>query len=99
LNKGQAVALRTTEMTALAVLNGAIGIALQSTSLTEHVAFETVQEKVRSELDIWVGDPDFIEAADFVINLGATRNTVDSGLLEWAEIFADPTSRQRRLTA
>ena len=72
LNRGQSVALRTTEMTALAVLNGTIGMALHSTAATE-VAFETVKEKVRSELDIWVDDPDVIEAFDFVINLGATK--------------------------
>ena len=98
LNKGQSVALRTTEMTALAVLNGTIGMALQSAAATE-VAFETVREKVRSELDIWVDDPDFIEAFDFVINLGATKNTFVASLLEWASMFADPKKRQLRLTA
>ena len=99
LNKGQSVALRTTEMTALAVLNGAIGLALLSNRVTSTVSWEMVQEKVRTELDIWVDDPDFIEAFDYVINLGATKNTFVSGLLEWAEVFVDSKLRQLRLTA
>ena len=55
LNKGQAIALKTTEMTALAVLNGTVGMELQRRAAKE-VAFETVKEKVRHELDLWVDD-------------------------------------------
>ena len=74
LNKGQAIALKTTEMTALAVLNGTIGRELQS-RLADEVAFETVKEKVRHELDLWVDDADFIELFEFTINLGAQPRT------------------------
>ena len=98
LNKGQAIALKTTEMTALAVLNGTIGRELQS-RLADEVAFEAVKEKVRHELDLWVDDPDFIELFDYAISLGATKNTFVSALCEWASKFADPKKRQLRLTA
>ena len=98
LNKGQAIALKTTEMTALAVLNGTVGRELQS-QLANDVSFETVREKVRHELDMWADDADLIELFDFSINLGATKNTFVSGLTEWASKFADPKIRQLRLSA
>ena len=95
LNKGQVIALKTTEMAALAVLNGTVGRELQS----RLVSFETVREKVRHELDMWADDADLIELFDFSINLGATKNTFVSGLTEWASKFADPKIRQLRLSA
>ena len=70
-------------MTALAVLNGTVGMELQS-RLAKEVSFETVKEKVRHELDLWADDPDLIELFDYVISLGATKNTFVSGLCEWA---------------
>ena len=75
-------------MTALAVLNGTVGMELQS-RLAKEVAFETVKEKVRHELDLWVDDADFIELFEFAINLGATKNTFVGCLCEWASKFAD----------
>ena len=59
LNKGQDLALRTTEMTALAVLTGEV-IAQQSNG-AQALAYETVRERMRQQLDVIVDEPDFIE--------------------------------------
>jgi len=53
LNKGSALALQTTELTALAVLTGAVTLAHES-AVAEDMALETVKEKVRHELDVFV---------------------------------------------
>ena len=98
LNKGQALALKTTEIHALAVLNGTVGMELRE-RLASEVAFETVKAKVRGELDFCVDDPDFMELFEFVISLGADKNSYVKGLLDWASKFADPKSRQLRLSA
>ena len=39
-------------------------------SNAEEVCFETVREKVRMELDIYVDMPGFIDLFEFVINMG-----------------------------
>ena len=97
LNKGHARALETTELTAMAVLSGAAIAQAQGTA--NEVQYETVKEMLRGELDMYVDDPDFIELYDFVINLGAGRNTFISGFLEWASKFVDPKQRKLRLSA
>jgi len=58
LNKGNQLALQTTEITTLAVLSGAVS-TLES-AVADSVAFETVQAKLRSQLDAYVDDPDFV---------------------------------------
>lgn len=97
LNKGHTRALETTELTAIAVLSGAAIAQAQGTA--NEVQYETVKEKVRGELDLFVDDPDFIELYEFVINLGAGRNTFIGALLEWASKFVDPKQRKLRLSA
>ena len=72
LNKGQSVALRTTELTALSCLTGEITLQFE-TKQAEEVSFETVKEKVAEECDYLVDEPEFIEMFDFVISLGAEK--------------------------
>ena len=60
LNKGQEAALQTSELTAVAVLNGRVGVELNAAVAAE-VAFETVKQKVRKELDTFVDEPEFVE--------------------------------------
>ena len=74
LNKGQARALRTTELIAISVLSGAV--MLHQIDILHRARFETVREKVRGELDIYVDEPEFIEFFDFVIRqcLGVSQN-------------------------
>ncbi len=66
------MALRTSELTAVSVLTGAVALALESAVATE-VCFETVREKVGVELDIYVDLPGFIDLFEFVVNMGANK--------------------------
>ncbi len=72
LNCGNEVALKTTELTALAVLTGAVGLEYES-AVAGEVAFETVRESVRSELDYFVDLPEFVDMFEFVITMGEPR--------------------------
>ena len=98
LNKGQQLALKTTELTAVAVLTGAIGLEMEA-KLAKEVAFETIREKVRGELDVFVDEPEFIEVFDCVISLGATKNNFVSDLLDFGSKFVDQKQRQLRMSA
>ena len=82
LNKGNKVALKTTEISALAVLTGAVTTHLE-TAVAERVKFETVREAVRAELDFYVDDPEFIELFEFVVSQGATLNSFVPMLLDY----------------
>ena len=97
LNKGQARALRTTELTAIAVLSGAM--VAQASGWAQEAHFETVREKVRGELDLFVDDPDFVELFEFVLHLGAELNSFLRIFLDWASNFVDPKQRTLRLSA
>ena len=72
LNKVQSMALRTSELTALNVLSGAVALAMGS-EVANQVCFETVREKVRAELDMYVDMPGFIDLFEFVVNMGRIR--------------------------
>ena len=98
LNSGQQVALRTSELTALAVLTGAVGFELQS-AVAERVSFETVREKVRHELDMYVDEPEFIDMFEFVVNMGANKGPFIRELLEFGSTFVDQKKRSLRLQA
>ena len=95
LNKGQQLALKTTEMTAMAVLTGAIGLELED-KIARQVEFEMIKEKVRCELDIFVDEPGFIEMFDCVISLGASKNDFVADLIEFGSRFVDQKTRQIR---
>jgi hypothetical protein len=96
LNKGHAMALHTTEITAVAVLKGEM-IAQMSKDVGQQVAFATVKERVRSQLDNAVDDPDFVEVFDFLISVGVGKNSYVDHLLEFASQFVDSKKRQLRL--
>ena len=98
LNNVQHMALRTSELTAMAVLTGAVGLALES-AVAGEVAFESVQEKVRDELDMCVDTPGFMDLFEFVVNMGASKNTFIPQLLEYGSKFVDPKQRQLSLQA
>ncbi len=98
LNKGQQVALRTTELTALAVLTGAVTRELES-AVADSVAFETVKEKVRKELDMFVDDPEFIALFEFVVSQGASKGGFVSDLIAFGSKFVNQKTRQLRLGA
>ena len=72
LNSGQTFALRTSELTALAVLSGPVTLELES-AVADQVSFEGVREKVRHELDVYVDSPEFIDLFEFVVSMGGEQ--------------------------
>ena len=98
LNAAQGMALRTSELTAMAVLSGAVALQLES-AVAGEVAFESVKEKVRGELHMYVDMPGFIDLFEFVVNMGAGKNTFIQQLLDFGSKFVDPKQRQMSLAA
>ena len=88
LDTGHHLALRTSELTAMSVLSGAVAFALGS-AVAEDMCFETIREKVRMELDMYVDLPGFIDLFEFVINMGATKSPFIPQLLEFGSKFVD----------
>ena len=87
------MALRTTELTAVAVLKGEMIVQMD---IAQQVAFATVKERVRSQLDNVVDDPDFVELFDLLC-IGVGKNSYVDHLLAFASQFVDSTKRQLRL--
>ena len=69
LNKANQLALRTTELTAVKVLKGEIIIQM-SKNVGQCVAFKTVRDRVREQLDTVADDPDMKEVFDYLIGIG-----------------------------
>ena len=72
LSKGHEVALRTAGLTAAAVFKGEIIIQL-SRDASQRVAFRTVRDRVRAQLDIAADDPDLSELFEFMICVGVGK--------------------------
>ena len=96
LNRGRQLALRTTELAAVAVLTGAITLTLESAPANQ-VEVESIKANVRGEFDIFVDEPEFIELFEFVLNLGANKATHIPFVLEFGSNFIAPKKRQLRL--
>ncbi len=99
LNRGHEMALRTTELTAIAVLKGEIIAQLSNTDLGQRVAFQTVRDGVRKQLDAAADDPDLPEVFEFLISGGVGTNSYIDNLMQFGEIFVDSKKRQLRLSA
>ena len=67
LNQPQQMAMRTTELTAVAVLKGEIIVQLGK-DVSQRVAFQTVRDRVRAQLHTAADDPDLPEVFDFLIS-------------------------------
>ena len=98
LNTAHSMALHTSELTALSVLPGAVGEAMES-AVAGQVCFETIRERVRMELDLYVDQPGFIDLFEFVVNMGANINQWIPQLLKFGEKFVDAKHRQLSLQA
>ena len=98
INNAQNMALRTSELTAMAVLTGAVTLEYES-AVAGQVAFESVREKVRGELDLYVDLLGFMDLFEFVVNMGANKNSFIPQLLEFGSKFVDPKQRQLSLQA
>jgi len=99
LNRCNEVALRTTEMQAVAALSGEIIAQWTNTELGQNVAFESVLENVRHKLDMAADDPDLIQVFDFLIWSGVGRNRYVDELTQFARVFVNAGKRQLRLSA
>ena len=97
LNQGHQLALRTTELTAVAVLRGEI--MLQSANLSQKVVFQSVREQVRRELHSAADDPDLIEVFEFLISLGVGTNSYVEDLEDFTKFFVNSKLRQLRFFA
>ena len=97
LNKSTTLALRTSEITALAAVAGAVTMVQAEKEIS--LSFEAVKERVRDELDIWVLDPEFIDLFEFVVTMGGQTAGFIAELLEFAATFVDSKQRQLRLSA
>ena len=95
LNKGNQLALRTTELTAMKVLSGEIALA-QSSAVADEMLFESIKAKVRHQLDFLVDEPDFIEMFEYIINLGGTKQTYIPKLLRYLEVYLEESERRLR---
>ena len=98
INTAHNIALRTSELTAMSVLSGAVTLALES-AVAGEVCFETIREKVRVELDIYVDLLGFIDLCQFVVNMVAKKHPCIPQLLEFGSKFVDPEQRQLSLQA
>ena len=98
LNLPHQEAMRTTELTAIAVLKGEI-IAQQGGNLSQQIAYQTMRNRVRSQLHAAADDPDLPEVFDFLISNGVGTNTYIDDLQQWTQIFVDSKKRQMRFTA
>ena len=92
LNKSNTLALRTSEITALAAVAGAVTMAQAKKEIA--LSFEAVKDRVRDELDIWVLDPEFIDLFDFLVNVGGKDAGFIDELLDFACSFVDSKQRQ-----
>jgi hypothetical protein len=97
LSKSNTLALRTSEITALAAAAGAVAIVQAEKEIS--LSFEAVKERVRDELDIWVLDPEFIDLFEFVVTMGGQTAGFIAEPLEFAATFVDSKQRQLRLSA
>ena len=98
LNRGHELALRTTELTAVAVLKGEI-MTQMNMHVGQRVAFQTVRERVRAQLSFAADDPDLPSMFDFLISSGVGRNSYIDDMLEFGTCFVDSKKRQLRFSA
>ena len=98
LNQPQQMAMRTSELTAVAVLKGEI-IVQMSKDVSQRVAFQTVRDRVRSQLHTAADDPDLAEIFGFLIHAGVGKNTYVDHFLEWTGPYVDSSKRQLRFAA
>ena len=98
LNSPHELGMRTTELTAVAVLKGEI-IVQMGKDLSQRVAFKTVRDRVRTQLQAATDDPDLPEVFEFLISNGVGKNVYIDKLLEWTQTFVDSKKRQLRFSA
>ena len=94
MNRGNKLALKSTELQALSTLTGAIGVS----AVADKLNYETIKESLRETLADMVDDPDFIQMFDFVARLGANKNTYIPEFLKWTSLVVSSKVRRLRLS-
>ena len=99
INETSSMALKTTEITAMASLAGHV-VVEAGASVAGQVHFESVREKLRHELGAaTVDDPDFIQIFSFCISLGGKKNKFIPEILRFATRYVNSELRSLRLSA
>ena len=98
LNLEQEVALRTSELTAVAILSGEMIIQMGK-DFSQKVAYKSVIAKVRCELRMAADDPDLPDVFDYLRSLAVGKNTYVDRLLQFGAAFVDSKKRQLRFSA
>ena len=94
LNRTNEVVLRTTELTAVAVLSGQC--ALQSNALNSNsIDFEAIKKRVNLQIPDFVAEPEFKEFFDCIINLGADKATFIPELLGFGPHLSTQSTGRR----
>ena len=93
LNYANSVALKTTELSALSSLTGAVGLSAVAGKLN----YNTIKENLRATLDVMVDEPEFVEMFDFVVCLGADRNSYLPNFLKFTSKCVSSQFRRIRL--
>ena len=94
LNRGNKLALKTTELQALSTLTGEIGLS----AVVDKLNYDSIKESLRSTLAEMVDEPDFIHMFDFVARLGADKNSYIPEFLKWTSLTVSSKMRRLRLS-
>ena len=94
LNRGNKLALKTTELQALSTLTGEIGLS----AVADKLNYDSIKESLRSTLAEMVDEPDFIHMFDFVARLGADKNSYIPEFLKWTSLTVSSKMRRLRLS-
>jgi len=94
MNNAQGVALQKTELQALSALTGEVGRRTEL-AVASSVLFTTCKEALRLQLGTLVDEPDFMEMFDFVVSVGADKNSYLPEFLKWCSLYV--SSKHRRL--
>ena len=92
LNLGNTLALRSTTIQALSSLTGAVAVS----AATQELNFDVIKQSLRSSLDVFVDDPDFIEMFDFVVQMGGGLNKYLPEFFEFTSKCVSSQYRQLR---
>ena len=103
LNMGNAVAMATSEATALATLSETVTFAVKNSQMTNKAAmtcaYEAVKQSVAVELQDFVNRESFVDMFDYVMNMGANNAPFIPKLVEFTSIWVNSQKQRLPLTA
>ena len=93
LNFANKVAFKTTELAALSTLAGYVGLS----AIADKITYTSIKEGLRGQLAEFVDEPEFINMVDFVLLLGADKQSYLPSFLEFTSKHVSSTHRRLRL--